>query len=237
MNTDRFRSFTAGYKDSDLWIGVDPSSYSKDMKVFSGNLIKEYRIKLENYLLRDPRFADSLVPIELKHEAPEIARIMSEASQRTGIGPMSAVAGAFAECLGKELIKHFDPEEVVIENGGDIFLKMKDEILLSVFAGNSPLSGKVGIKLPKINKPVGVCTSAGKVGPSLSLGNTDAVMVVCESTPLADSWATLIGNLVKSAKDIEPVLKETDKYPDILSVLVICEGSLGVRGKFDLKIF
>lgn len=236
MNTGRFKSFTAGYKDTDLWIGVDPGSYKEELKEFSRNRIKEYRIKLENYILQDPFFAESLVPVELKPDAPEIARIMAEASQKAGIGPLSAVAGTFAECLGKDLIKHYELKEVVIENGGDIFLKLKDEMVLSVYAGTSPLSGKVGIKLPRLNTFAGVCTSAGRVGPSLSLGNADAVMVVCESAPLADSWATSIGNRIKSAKDIGPVLIETEKYPDILSVLAICEGNIGIRGKFDLKL-
>jgi ApbE superfamily uncharacterized protein (UPF0280 family) len=236
MNTGRFKSFTVGYKDTDLWIGIDPDSYKKEMKGFAINKITELRKTLEEYIYKDPEFAKSLIPRKVQPNAPEIAKIMTKASIMPGIGPLSAVAGTFAECLGKEFIKHYAPKEVVIENGGDIFLSLQNELILSVYAGSSPLSGKVGIKLPILKTPIGVCTSAGKVGPSLSFGKADAVMVVCHSTPLADSWATSLGNRIKSVKDIEPVLKETEKYPEILSVLAICEGSIGIRGKYELQI-
>ncbi len=87
---------------------------------------------------------------------------------------------------------------MVIENGGDIYAVLNDEFVLSVFAGNSPLSERIGLVIPEGKKKWGICTSAGTVGPSLSFGKADAVVVICEDILLADAYATAFGNKVKS---------------------------------------
>jgi len=48
---------------------------------------------------------------------------MMKVSQVAGVGPMAAVAGALAEYVGQDLLK-LTPN-VIVENGGDIFLKIK----------------------------------------------------------------------------------------------------------------
>jgi len=119
---------------------------------------------------------------------------MMNASEQTGIGPMSAVAGAFSYHIGNMLEQRYGLKEVIVENGGDLYLNITKDTLISVYAGNSPLSEKVGLRVPAEYSPLGICTSAGTVGPSLNFGAADAVMVACKNTLLADSYATaLIG--------------------------------------------
>ena len=122
---------------------------------------------------------------------------------------MSAVAGLFAQTVGEEISKNFSVNEMVIENGGDLYLHVVDEITISVYAGNSPLSQKVGFKLPAKETPIGICTSAGTVGPSLSFGKADAVMVACKNTLVADTFATALGNMVKSEENISTIIKSS----------------------------
>jgi uncharacterized protein len=236
MGEGRFTSFTTGYKDTDLWIGVDPESYRKEMKEFCYERIKLYRIELENWLVIDPEFGKSLVPYKPSASCPEMGSIMALAGKKAGVGPMAAVAGAFSERLGNDLKNNFGIGEMAIENGGDIFLLISDPMILSIYAGNSPLSGKIGIQIPEGTGRIGVCTSSGTVGPSLSFGKADAVMVACKSTALADAWATALGNQVKKSDDIDAVLKFTEHISEILSVVIICEGRVGIRGKFEMKI-
>ena len=83
---------------------------------------------------------------------------------------------------------------------------------------------------------MGICTSAGTVGPSLSFGKADAVVVVCEDVLLADAFATAFGNKVKSPNDVEKVINQSEKYPEILSLLIICEDKIGIKGDFEIKI-
>lgn len=236
MGEGRFHYFPVGYKDTDLWIGVDGPEFTEDLPRYSLERIKHYRKLLEEYLLTDPDFGRSLIPYPPKANAPEIAIKMAEAARKADVGPMAAVAGAFAEFIGDDLIRNFNLTEIVVENGGDIFLKINHPVTLSVFAGNSPLSGKIGIEIPESVDRIGVCTSAGKVGPSLSFGKADAVMVACDNTALADAWATSLANRIKSAADIDNTIIETEKIDEIRSVVMICDEKIGIRGEFEMKL-
>jgi uncharacterized protein len=236
MSEGRFHSFTTGYKDTDLWIGVDTGSYRDEMKEFCYERIRNYRIELENWLTIDPQFGKSLIPYKPSSKCPEMAMTMALAAQKAGVGPMAAVAGAFSERLGNDLESNFPIEELAIENGGDIFFHLIDPLVLSVFAGKSELSGRIGIQIPERTGNIGVCTSAGTVGPSLSFGRADAVMVACKNTALADAWATALGNRVIKSEDIDKVLAFTEHVSEILSVVIICNGKVGIRGKYELKI-
>jgi hypothetical protein len=235
MGENRFSSFEINYKDSNLWIGIDKKSYTDQMASFALNKLIEIRHELEKYIEHKPKFATSLKALPLDKNAPEFIQQMYHAAQKAQTGPMAAVAGVFSEILGKTLQNQFNIDEIVVENGGDIYLSLKHDLLLSVYAGKSPLSGKIGVQIKADDTPLGVCTSAGTVGPSTSFGKADAVVVACHNTALADALATSIGNHVKTATDIEVQLKTFDQYPEILSLLIIAENKVGVKGKFELK--
>jgi len=236
MGEGRFRSFTTGYKETDLWIGIDPGSFQEEMRAFCLERIKIYRNELEDYLTIDPEFGRSLMPYQANQHAPGLADKMAIAARQANVGPMAAVAGAFAQQLGNDLMNTYQINEIAIENGGDIYLYLLNPLILSIFAGNSPLSGKIGIEIPGDTGSIGVCTSSGTVGPSMSFGRADAVMVACKDTALADAWATSLGNRVQTADDIDRILKFTEQIKKILSVVIICDGKVGIRGIFDLKL-
>ncbi len=236
FSAQRFRSFVVNYKDTDLWIGIDPVSFCPEMETLAFETVKTLRHQLEQYLLIDPEFGKTLIPHEIKPGAAEIVQIMAEAAKRAGVGPMAAVAGAFSEEVGKILLRNFEIKELVIENGGDIFLKLEKPLLLSVYAGNSVLSGKIGIEIPAQETPLGICTSAGTVGPSFSFGKADAAMVACKNTALADAFATTFGNMVKMPGDVQTAAETSEKFPEILSLIAICQDKLGIRSNFEMKL-
>ena len=236
FSKERFRSFGINYKETDLWIGVDPASFQEEMMNVSLLKVKELRTILEGYLLTDPVFGKTFDPHRVEPNAHEIVRLMAEAGTRAGVGPMAAVAGVFAEAVGRHLMEQFEIQELVVENGGDIFLKIKRNLLMSVYAGNSPLSEKIGIEIQAEESPLGVCTSAGTVGPSVSFGKADAAMIVCRNTALADAFATAFGNRVKTPDDVQAVIGQTEQFPEILSAVIICRDKMGIRGKFEMKL-
>lgn len=236
FNVSRFQSFEVKYLETDLWIGINPSSFKEEMKLVAYNKIKELRTRLDEYILLEPFFKKSLKPFQPSENAPGEAKEMAAAAEKAGVGPMASVAGLFAREVGETLLQNFSVEEMVIENGGDIFVLLKNELLLSVFAGESPLSERIGLVIPPGKGKMGICTSAGTVGPSLSFGKADAVVVVCEDVLLADAFATAFGNKVKSPNDVEKVINQSEKYPEILSMLIICEDKVGVRGDFEIRI-
>jgi ApbE superfamily uncharacterized protein (UPF0280 family) len=90
----------------------------------------------------------------------------------------------------------------------------------------SPLSSRVGLRLAADEMPVGVCTSSGTVGHSLSLGSADSVTVLADSAVVADAAATRIGNDVGNYKNprdgVQRALDTAAELAGIQGVLVIC---------------
>ena len=236
FSQQRFRSFTVNYKETDLWIGVDPPSFREEMREVARTKVVQLRSEMEAYLLNDPVFGKTFEPHQVEPNAPEIVKVMAEAANRAEVGPMAAVAGAFSEKVGQHLMQQFEIQELVVENGGDIFLKINRNLLISVYAGSSLLSEKIGIEIPADQSPLGVCTSAGTVGPSVSFGKADAVMIVCKNTALADAFATGFGNLVQNPEDVQRVTQQTERFPEILSAVIICRDRIGIRGQFEMKL-
>ncbi len=219
--------FTVTEKETDLYIRA-----TTDLERKARRLVRKYRQQLERYIEKDPAFQSSLEPLEVPASAPAIIRRMAEAGRSADVGPMAAVAGALAECVGRELLA-FSPE-VIVENGGDIFLKVKHRRTIGIFAGDSPLTGKLGLQIEPRDTPMGICTSSGTVGHSLSYGRADAVVVVAPSATLADAAATAIANRVSQAEDINNGLEFARGVPGIRGVIIIVGENIGVRG--DIKL-
>jgi len=236
FNTQRFTGFIVSYLETDLWIGVDPLSFHENMKQVALEKIKELRDTFDKYIENEPFFKKSLKPFQPSEIAPEQAKEMALAGEKAGIGPMSTVAAMFAREIGEEILSQFQVKELLIENGGDIYMQLQDELVLSVFAGESILSERVGLVIPANSGKIGVCTSAGTVGPSISYGIADAVVVICKDILLADAFATAFGNKVKSPDHVEKVIKQAENFPDIQSLLIICEDKIGVKGENEMRI-
>jgi ApbE superfamily uncharacterized protein (UPF0280 family) len=235
MEGDRFTSFQVTHFETDLWIGVDPYSYHISMHDFVLKKIREIRASLEQYIAIYPAFKHSLTPLPDDTKASHYVQSMIHATQKSGTGPFSSVAGMFAQEIGMALIDTYRVNEVIVENGGDLFLYIKNDLEVAIYAGNSPLSNKIAVVLPASESPVGLCTSSATVGPSLSLGNTDATMIACSDASLADAFATRFGNMVKSAADINGALADSELFPEIKSILIIIGDQFGVKGKFPIK--
>jgi ApbE superfamily uncharacterized protein (UPF0280 family) len=190
------------------------------------------RHQLEEYIKANPLFQTSLVPLPEDPRAPKVVKEMLVASQKAGVGPMAGVAGAVAEFVGRELLA--STPEVVVENGGDIFMQSSAERKIGVYAGTSPLNMKVGLRIPPERTPLGICTSSGTVGHSMSFGKADAVCVISPSGALADAAATALGNRVQGKRDIERVLEEGRKISGVEGMVIIVGEALGVWGEYEL---
>lgn len=235
VDSTRFTTIQVEWLETDLWIAIDRASFNPAIPPFILEQIKGLRNVLDEYISKNEQFLHSLVPIPDDLSAPQEVRRMIIASTVAGIGPMSAVAGLFSEVIGNAVIKHFNIEEIIVENGGDLFIFIKKDIDILVYAGNSPLSNKIAVTIPHEMSPLGLCTSSGTVGHSLSFGKADAVMIACKDTAIADSLATRFGNEVKTIEDIEHALKLAESFKEILSVLIITGDRIGIRGQFTIR--
>lgn len=192
----------------------------------------KYRNFIETHICQYPEFATSLCPLPEPLVAPAIIRDMITAARLANVGPMAAVAGAVAEYVGKDLLA-LSPE-VMVENGGDIFIKSDSETLFKIYAGSSPLSMTTGILVEKQDTPFALCTSSGTLGHSKSFGRADAVSVVAQSCALADAAATALGNLIKKENDIETALQAGQQIPGIQGIVLILGKQIGLWGKLKL---
>jgi len=227
VNCKDLVSFNVIYKETDLSIRASSNLENK-----ASRLVLKYRKSLEKYIERSPIFRSSLEPISAGGETPLIARAMIDASAKVGVGPMAAVTGAIAEFVGKELLA-FSPE-VIIENGGDIFLKSLKRRTVGIFAGSSPLTGKIGLEIEADETPIGICTSSGTVGHSLSFGKADAAITLAKSATFADAAATAIGNIVREPGDIDKAIEYAKSIRDLKGLVVIIGDKIGMWGNVKI---
>ncbi|MFA5859328.1 MAG: UPF0280 family protein [Elusimicrobiota bacterium] len=224
------KTFEVKVRETELWFRAEVNLVN-DAVV----LVKKYRHEIERYIALRPEFQTSLVPITTR-DVPEETAIVQEMikqSATAGVGPMATVAGAVAEFVGKKLLPQ--STELIIENGGDIFIASTKERIAGIYAGeNNKFSGKLGIRLPPYPKGIGVCTSSGTVGHSLSFGTADAVVIISESTTLADAVATSAGNHVKNVDDVEKAAEYAVNIPGITGAVIIKDERMAAAGMIEL---
>ncbi len=192
-------------------------------------LVTQYD-RLIAYINSNPLFKASYEPVEVSVDAPEIAALMAEAAGRCGVGPMAAVAGAFAELVGRRLSSD-GAADVIVENGGDIYMLAKEEKTVGIYSGPSSLSGQLAFLVKPEDTPCGICTSSASVGPSVSLGAADSATAVADSAALADAAATAVGNAVKSGGNTGIALETAKAIPGLRGVVVVSGDVLAAWGR------
>jgi len=227
VSDDGLRAFRVVIGESDLWIRAD-----KDLSQEALFVLRDARRQISGYIRRDPSFLSALRPHPVPEDAPPLVHKMAEAGRKAGVGPMAAVAGAIAEYVGRELSRLSG--EVIVENGGDVFLSIASPRRVGILAGNSPLSGKVALEVTPEETPLAICTSSGTVGHSLSFGKADAAVVLAESGPLADAVATALGNRVRGPEDIQMAMEWAMGVEGVRGVLVVLGDRMGALGTVRL---
>lgn len=221
-------SFQVAVAETDLYLAGQSLLIEQTQKA-----ILKYRLPLEEYIQEHSEFLHSLKPLPVDESMPEAARMMAQAAARVGVGPMAAVAGVLAELVGRELL-HYSPE-IIVENGGDIFIVSKKTRMIGIYAGEDSLfSGRLAIKIKPKMTPLGICTSSGMVGHSFSLGKSDSVTVLAQSTALADAAATAIGNLIQTKADLAKGIEFAREMPELSGAVLIKEDKLAVYGEIEL---
>jgi len=215
-------------KETDLYILTNKpldESFLKDK-------IQMYRMAIENYIAKDRRFLTALKPIAVELNAPSSVKAMAKAGKLANVGPMAAVAGAIAQFLGRDLLKR-GYREVVIENGGDIFMQIEKTRVIGIYVGRSKLWKGLGLKIKPKNTPLGICTSSGTIGHSLSFGLADSVVVLSLDASLADAVATATANLVRSKTDLQKAVDFAKSIKGILGVVIIINKHLISWGEVE----
>ncbi|NQU03172.1 MAG: UPF0280 family protein [Syntrophaceae bacterium] len=228
ISGNNLTTYQVTVKETDLYISSD-----NDLRDIAIKSVYRHRNTIEEYIKFHPEFSTSLIPVNNDELAPPIIKDMIAAARISGVGPMAAVAGAIAEYVGLDILQSND--NVIVENGGDIFLNTPGgSVRVGIFAGESPLSNKITLKIEPEETPLGICTSSATVGHSLSFGKADAVCVKSKSAALADAAATSICNLVKREGDIKEALDTGSKIEGVLGIVIIAGKKMGASGDIEL---
>ncbi len=220
-------SFQVQVKETDLFI-----QSQRDLRETAYQAVLRYRYQLETYIQDHPDFFHSLTPLPWDDFAPPLVKEMLRAAKAARVGPMAGVAGAMAEFVGRDLLR--GSPEIIVENGGDLFIRSARDLKVAIFAGPSRLSLRVGLRISEAAEGLGICTSSGTVGPSLSFGKADAACVLSSSAALADAAATAVGNAVKTPGDLAAGLETAQKIEGVIGVVLIIGEKLGAWGKVEL---
>jgi len=187
------------------------------------------RTDLERYILEDPYFKVTFEPYPCTSDAPDVVRRMVKATAKAGVGPMAAVAGTIAWLALEDMVKA-GARYGIIDNGGDIALINDRPVVVGIYAGQSPIRG-LGLEIEPRDTILGVCTSSGTVGPSISLGNSDAALIISEDVSLADAAATALGNRIIDKNSLETAFDFLREIPEVSGAIGIIGDRMATYGR------
>lgn len=225
MEPEGLQCFTVAMGESDLYVCAE-----SDLTEPALASLERHRGVLEDYLAKHSSFGTSFKPVPAASDAAEIVAAMAEAALACGVGPMASVAGAIAQFVGSDLLAL--SRRLIVENGGDLFLAGGGTRRVRIFAGKD--SPPVDIVVEDRPRGVGLCTSSATVGPSVSLGEADAVTVLAQTATLADAAATAIGNMVLRPEDIPSGLEAASRLPGVDGAVILLQGSMGAWGTLQV---
>ena len=213
-----------------------------------GGYVTSIRNDLTSYIARNPNFLHSFTSMGSEDEnLPLIVSKMYESSLICDVGPMGCVAGTISELALNYLIS-LNSRNSIVENGGDIALVNDRMVLCGIYSGNDILGNDIAFKIKGGNSPLGICTSSGNIGHSISFGQADCVTVISKSASVSDGLATRIANGVRGLTGEDRVsnaAETAERFREFFSgVLIVAGDSVAVvgrlpkiveTGKFDIN--
>jgi ApbE superfamily uncharacterized protein (UPF0280 family) len=121
--------------------------------------------------------------------------------------------------------------EAIVENGGDIYLAAASPVVIPVHTGTAEIGDRLAFALDPADTPLSICSSSGKMGHSMSLGQCDLATVVAQDAALADAAATEAANLVNTEQDVEAAVEQIAGIEGLDGVLIVKNGQVGLSGR------
>ena len=192
------------------------------------------RNDLKNHILKNKDFQLSFEPVDVDDDSPLIVRIMADSSRAADVGPMACVAGTISQ-MSLDYLMGMDSRYSIVENGGDIALINDTKVLCGIYSNNPVLGNDIAFEIKARRKPLGICSSSGRIGHSISFGDADSVTVISGSCSVADGLATRIANEIRgetSEDKISNGLECCENYREFFDgVLIISDEHVASIGR------
>ena len=108
-------------------------------------------------------------------------------------------------------------------------------MLSGIYSNNPILGNDIAFKLKKRKTPLGICTSSGKIGHSISFGSSDSVTVLANNASIADGLATRIANDVvgnTSEDKVTNAVETAENYKEFFNgALIISDENVATIGR------
>ncbi|MBE6522319.1 MAG: UPF0280 family protein [Thermoplasmata archaeon] len=183
---------------------------------------------IESKVAQDQFFQITYEPYPPDSGDDELIRRMSNASVLSGVGPFAGVAGAVA-VFAVEKMREAGAKEAIVENGGDIAFLSDRSVPIGLFADH-PVLKDVAFKVSS-DDITGICSSSAKIGPSVSLGNSNVCTVFSDDVILADCCATALGNLVKDEGSVTDALEQIGSIEGVKGCLACIGDKVAIYGE------
>jgi len=220
-------SFAVTVRETDLQVHA-----VRDLHDLVRDVVISERCALERHIAADPGFREALAPLPAGPSDAPIVRRMKEAAAAAGVGPMAAVAGAICDAVGSALAA-VSPE-LIVENGGDLLVRSARERTVGIYTGEATLDLRLGLRLRPGATPLGICTSSGRIGHSLSFGTSSSATVLAPTAALGDAAATAVGNRVRGPDGLRRGLEAAQSIPGVVGAVIVAEGRLAAWGAVEL---
>ncbi|MEM2086327.1 MAG: UPF0280 family protein [Archaeoglobaceae archaeon] len=218
------KKFNFSYKETITTIITD----NEDFYEIAVKAILDARSEIEGYISLNPYFLISYEPLNCGScSGREIVRKMCYSAKLANVGPMASVAGAIAQFAVDKMVEA-GANVAVVDNGGDIAIHTDREIKVGIYPS------KIALLIPPTDK-IAICTSSGKIGPSVSFGWADAATIVADDACIADAFATALGNIIEGSNrdEIEKRLAEfySKNRTFIKGAVVVKDEIIAISGK------
>ena len=191
--------------------------------------MKMARRDIERQIRKDRFFLTTLEPYDSGSCTSEITARMCAATKRAGVGPMASVAGAIAQA-GLDAMVSNGCRHAWVDNGGDIALVLESPLTLEIFT--TPGSSKAfAFNLRTTGRAMGICSSSGKLGHSISFGDSDIAVAIADDAVLADAFATALGNEVKDRASLGKCFDILRNTKSVKGGLAMMDGTVAMYGE------
>lgn len=197
-----------------------------DLSAKTKDSVFRYRYQVEEYLRQHPAFRETTSPIQIYGSAPEIVRYTDVCSRNTGVAPMSCLSGAMADFVGRDL--SVDSANLIVASGGDAFIKSSFPLEIFLYAGGSPLDGRIAVALPTFKNSFGISTFVPGRG-------IHAITVLSRSACWASAFSKDIGDRLTAGESLPSVLKRAEAYTGVGGMIIIAGETVVVGGEMVLR--
>ena len=185
---------------------------------------------IEGKIAEDPFFATTFEPYPVMRDDHPLVQRMCQASSLSNVGPMAGVAGAVASFAVESAVES-GCDHIIVENGGDICLRTSKDTVIGMFSGEDGFRD-IAFRIGPTGSMTGICSSSGKVGPSISFGNSGICTVFSDDTILADCCATAFGNMIVegTSEEMGRAAETIASIEGVKGCVCVCNGLMSVCG-------